>query len=178
LELLQESMVEYKKQLEKGAIQHAYRGLMDYFWSLKLLFETKCPDYPSGGIYYGFMDMTYFALFPKSLKQRKLKIAIVFLHEKFRFKVWLAGTNKGVQAKYWNLIKESVWTKYHLPERINGADSIVESILVENPDFSNLEFLTKQIETKTLEFTKDVENFLLEHEDLISGRFGLNLSKN
>ncbi len=163
---LQESMAEYKKQLEKGAIQRAYRGLMNYFWSLKSLFETKYPDYPSGGVYYGFMDMTYFAIFPKSLKQRKLKIAIVFVHEKFRFEVWLAAINKGVQAKYWKLIKESAWTKYRLPENTKGADSIVESILVENPDFSNLEFLTKLIETRTLEFTNDVENFLLEHEDL------------
>jgi hypothetical protein len=166
LALLQESMVEYKKQLEKGAIQHAYRGLMNYFWSLKSFFETKYPDYPTGGIYYGFMDMTYFALFPKSLKQRKLKIAIVFVHEKFRFEVWLAAINKSIQEKYWNLIKESAWTKYNRPERIKGADSILESILVENPDFSNLESLTKQIETRTLEFTKDVENFILEHEDL------------
>jgi hypothetical protein len=166
LALLQESIVEYKKQLEKGAIQHAYRGLMNYFWSLKSFFETNYPDYPTGGIYYGFMDMTYFALFPKLLKQRKLKIAIVFVHEKFSFEVWLAAINKSVQEKYWKLITESVWTKYHLPERTKGADSIVESILVENPDFSNLESLTKQIETRTLEFTKDVENFLLEHEDL------------
>jgi hypothetical protein len=95
-------MIEYKKQLANGAIKQAYRGLMDYFWSLKSFFEKKYPEYTPGGIYYGFMDMTYFPLFPKSLKQRKLKIAVVFVHETFRFEVWLAGINKNVQAKYWN----------------------------------------------------------------------------
>jgi hypothetical protein len=158
-------MVEYRKQLEKGEIQRAYKGLMDYFWSLKSVFETKHPDYcPSGGVYYGFMDMTYFALFPKSLKPRKLKIALVFVHETFRFEVWLAGVNKSVQAKYWKLIRESSWTKYRLPAIAKGADSIVECILIENPDFSNLEALTRQIEAGTLEFIRKVETFLSEHE--------------
>jgi hypothetical protein len=164
LELLQESMIEYRKQLEKGAIQHAYRGLMDYFWSLKSYFETEYPDYPSGGVYYGFMDMTYFALFPRSLKQRKLKIAIVFVHEKFRFEVWLAAINKSVQAKYWKLIQEKTWSKYNLPKTIRGVDSILECILVENPDFGDMESLKKQIEKGTVQFTSDVENFLLEQE--------------
>jgi hypothetical protein len=162
---LQEFMIEYRKQLEKGAIQQAYMGLMDYFWSLKTFFETKYPDfYQSGGIYYGFMDMTYFALFPKSLKQRKLKIALVFIHEKFRFEVWLSGINKSVQAKYWKLIKEKGWTKYCLPAMTKGSDSIVECILAENPDFSDLEALTKKIEAGTLEFIRETETFLSKHD--------------
>jgi hypothetical protein len=161
---LQESMVEYRKQLEKGTIQIAYKGLMEYFWSLKSFFETKYPHYcPSGGIYYGFMDMTYFALFPESMRKRKLKIAIVFLHEKFRFEVWLAGGNKSVQAKYWKLIKERGWIKYSLPAVTKNADSIVECVLIDNPDFSNLETLTKKIEAGTLEFIKETEKFLSEN---------------
>ena len=157
-------MTEYHKQLAKGAIQQAYRGLMDYFWRLKSFFENNYPDYASGGIYYGFMDMTYIPLFPKTLKQRKLKIAIVFVHESFRFEVWLAGVNKKVQAKYWKLIKDSNWNKYRLPPTTKGADSIVEHVLAENPDFSNLDDLTREIEKCTLRFIKDVEDFLAEHE--------------
>jgi len=161
----QESMTEYKKQLAKGTIQQAYRGLMDYFWSLKSFFENKYPDYyVSGGIYYGFMDMTYFSFFPKTLRPRKLKIAIVFVHESFRFEVWLAGVNKSVQAEYWKLIKDSNWNKYRLPATPEGADSIVEHVLAENPDFSDLDALTKQIETGTLMFTKAIEGFLSEHD--------------
>ena len=103
----QESMIEYRKQVEKGAIQVAYRGLMDYFNSLRVYFKKKYPTYSvSGSIYFGYMDMTYFAFFPASLKQRKLKVGIVFLHEAFRFEVWLFGYNKEIQKKYWDLFKE------------------------------------------------------------------------
>jgi hypothetical protein len=41
-----------------------------------------------------------------------------------------------------------------------GVDSIVEHILVENPDFSNLDTLTKQIEEGTLKFISEIEKFL------------------
>ena len=40
-----------------------------------------------------------------------------------------------------------------------GVDSIIEYILVDHPDFSDLEPLTKQIERATLKFIKDVESF-------------------
>ncbi|BDZ71905.1 hypothetical protein J2743_001008 [Methanobacterium petrolearium] len=39
-------------------------------------------------------------------------------------------------------------------------DSIVESVLIEDPDFSDLDVLTEQIETGTLQFIEDVEDFL------------------
>ena len=92
-----------------------------------------------------------------------MKIAIVFIHETFRFEVWLAGYNKRVQTKYWKLFKESDWNKYHIPSTTKGVDSIIEYILVENPDFSDLDTLTKQIEKGTLKFINDVEDFLSKH---------------
>jgi hypothetical protein len=164
MESFQEYIREYKKQLELGAIQVAYKGLMEYFLGLKTHFNNKYPDYfVSGSIYYGYMDMTYFSIFPKTLKDRKLKIALVFLHKTFRFEVWLAGVNKQVQTKYWKLIKESDWNKYHLVSTTKGADSIIEYVLVDNPDFCDLDNLTKQIERETLKFIEDVEGFLSKH---------------
>jgi len=154
-------MIEYRKQLEKGAIKKAYRGLMHYITGLRSYFSSKHPEYSvSGSVYYGYMDMTYFAFFPQSLKLRKLKVAIVFVHDKFRFEVWLAGINKQVQAKYWKLIKESSWKKYRIPPTLSGVDSILENTLVDNPDFSDLDSLTRQIENGALKFIEDVESFL------------------
>jgi len=159
-----ENMNEYKKQLRMGAVQKAYQGLMDYIMGLRSYFEKKYPDYSvSGNIYFGYMDMTYFAFFPKTLKRRKLKVGIVFVHEAFRFEVWLFGYNKSVQARYWKLFKESSWSKYRVPSKIEGVDSILEGILVENPDFIDLDALTKQIERGTLKFIEDVEDFLSKH---------------
>ncbi len=154
-----EYMHEYKKQLEKGCIQGAYRGLMGYIMDLRVYFKNKYPTYFVSGIYQGYMDMTYFSFSPESLKSQKLKIAIVFIHETFRFEVWLAGYNKKVQNKYWKLFKE-MDCKYHIPPTTKGVDSIMEYILVDNPDFSDLDNLTEQIETGTLEFINDVENLL------------------
>ena len=161
MEPFHQYMNEYKEQLEKGAIQKAYKGLMEYIMELRTYFSKKYPDYSvPGSIYAGYMDMSYFSIVPESLKQRKLKIAIVFLHQAFRFEVWLAGLNKQVQAKYWRLFKESDWKKYPIVATTKGADSIVEHALAEDPDFCDLEALTKQIESGTLKFIEEVETFL------------------
>lgn len=152
---------EYKKQIEKGDVPKAYKGLMEYIMGLRTYFKNTYPDYfVSGSIYYGYMDMTYFSFTPESLKERNLKIAIVFVHDTFRFEVWLGGYNKQVQSKYWKLFKAGGWNKYHLVPTTEGMDSIIENVLVENPDFSDLDALTKRIEKTTLQFTKDIESFL------------------
>jgi hypothetical protein len=157
----QKYMDEYKKQIEKGDIKKAYQGLMAYIMDLRTHFKNKYPDYfVSGSIYYGYMDMTYFSFIPESLKRKKLKIAIVFCHDTFRFEVWLAGYNKQIQTKYWKLFKGSDWNTYRIPSTTKGVDSILEHTLVDNPDFSSVETLTKQIEKGTLKFITDVEDFL------------------
>lgn len=161
MDSFQEYIDEYRKQLKKGEIQKAYKGLMEYLMELRRYFQKKYPDYfVSGSIYQGYMDMTYFSFTPKTLLAQKLRIAIVFLHEAFRFEVWLAGYNKQVQSKYWKMIKKSGWNKYPLVASTQGADSIVESILVDTPDFSNSNGLTKQIENAVLRFISDVDSFL------------------
>jgi hypothetical protein len=164
METFHEYMNEYKKQLKKGYIQEVYKRLMEYIMDLRTQFKKKYPDYfVSGSIYYGYMDMTYFSFIPQSLKRRKLRIAIVFIHDKCRFEVWLTGYNKDVQTKYWKLFKESDWNKYHIASTTRGVGSIIDYILTDNPDFSDLDTLTKQIEKGTLKFIKDVENFLSKH---------------
>ena len=161
---LQEYIKEYRTQLEKGYIQRAYKGLMEYIMDLKTYLKNQHPDYfISGSIYYGYMDMTYFSFFPESFKQRDLKVAIVFNYDQFRFEAWLAGYNKQVQQKYWKLFQESDWNKYRIVSTTKGVDSIIEHNLTDNPDFSDLDSLTKQIETGTLNFINDIDDFLSKH---------------
>jgi hypothetical protein len=109
------------------------------------------------------MDYTYFYFFPKSLKKLNLKIVILFIHETFTFEIWLAGYNKNVQTKYWELFKESNWSKYHIAPTVKGVDYIVDYTLVDNADFSDLDALTKQIEKGILNFINDIEDFLSKH---------------
>lgn len=162
---LHENMIEFRKQLEKGEIQKAYQGLIQYMISLKNHFRNNFPDFSvPGSIYYGYMDMTYFSVIPGSLKDRELKIAIVFVYDTFRFEVWLSGRNQTVMAKYWRLFTDGDWKQHKIAPQGKWADSVLEHILVQDPDFSDLEALTRQIEQGTLKFIKDVEGFLSKSE--------------
>ena len=68
MESLQGYINEYKKQMERGAIQKAYQGLLEYIMGLRTSFSKKFPDWETGNLYQGYMDMTYFPIFPQSLK--------------------------------------------------------------------------------------------------------------
>jgi hypothetical protein len=161
---LQNAMLDFRSQLQKGTIQIAYKGLLDYILSLRNHFAKSYPDFSvSGTPYFGYMDMTYFSVVPENLKQRGLKIAIVFIYDTFRFEVWLAAVNKKIQTEYWNQIKASGWNIYRLVPSTQGYDSIVEMNLVESPDFGDLPALTRQIEAGTLQFIADVATFLENH---------------
>ena len=164
MESLQEYIEEYRNQLEKGIIQKAYQGLMDYVMDLRMHFSKKYPDYAPGNIYQGYMDMTYFPIFPRELTSRKLKIAIVFIHGKIRFEIWLAAKNKQIQSEYRKLFKEGDWGKYRIPAAVKGVDSIVEYTLADNPDFGDLNALTKQIEKGTFNFINEIEDLLNKHQ--------------
>ncbi len=160
-----ESMAEYRKQLQKGQLQTAYQGLMAYFRDLRSHFERAHPHYPpSANIYYGYMDMTYFALFPESLKARKLKIPIVFVHDTFRFEVWLSGANRRAQSACWELLQEIGWNKYRLAKNPRTEDFVIAHILEEDPDFSDLTRLTGQIDAGTAAFIREIENKFAELE--------------
>lgn len=163
MESFNQYMEEYKKEMKKGMITKAYKGLMEYILDLRTHFKNKYPNYFVSGLYYGYMDMTYFSFSPDSLKDRKLKIAIVFIHDTVRFEVWLSGQNKEIQRKYWKLFKDKNWNKYKIVSTIEGYDSIVEHVLIDNPDFSDLDKLSEKIEKGTLKFIQDVEEFLEEN---------------
>lgn len=45
-----------------------------------------------------------------------------------------------------------------------GADAIIESIVIDHPDFRDLDTLTHQIERATVTFIQDVERFLAQRE--------------
>jgi hypothetical protein len=113
------------------------------------------------------MDMTFFTVVPESLKRLQLKVVLVFIHDTWRFDVWLAGVNKGVQTKFWKLVKERTWNEYRIPSTTKGVDSIVEYTVADNPDFRDLDTLTNQIETGTLKFIEDIEDFL--HSTSVNG---------
>ena len=160
------SMNEFKDQILKGDIIVAYQGLMEYIGYLKIHFRDKYPDYDvTGSTYFGYMDMTYFPIFTDTFKEHGLKIALVFVYETFSFEVWLAAKNKKIQNEYRQIFADSGWNKYPITAAGKDIDSILDVVLVDDPDFSDKDLLTEQIEKATREFISDVEGFLTLHEN-------------
>ena len=153
---LDDQIQEYQLQLRKGHIQKAYRGIMAFMSSLKSYLEKAYPDYFTSTLYFGNMDMTYIAFTSPQLKDKKLKIAIVYLHEEARFEAWLGGNNRKIQAETVSLLENQNLGKYKLSQVQPGVDSIIESILVEQPNFDMLNSLKEQIKEKTIAFINDM----------------------
>ena len=157
---LNKHIQEYRFQLGQGHIQKAYRGIMTFMSGLKSHLEKDYPDYYTSALYFGYMDMSYFAFTPSDLKEKKLKVAIVYLHQGGRFEDWLGGNNRKIQTEFIERLSEKTLGKYRLSKPASGVDSIIESVLVEDPDFDKLEVLKIQIEKKTIKFINDMTDIL------------------
>jgi hypothetical protein len=164
MKTLNECIKEYGNQIQKGDIRVAYQGIIDFMMQLRTYFSNHYPECTvSGSIYQGYMDMTYFAFVPESFRSRKLKLALVFNHERITFEAWLAAVNKEVQTAYIDLLRAGTWDDCRISASSQGADSILEIDLVVRPDFEQPEALIKQIEQGVWRFVREIERFLF-HE--------------
>lgn len=148
----------YKEQLEKGDILIAYNELVKFVMKLRIDFIKNLSDqYLFAGILHGYMDYTYFYYSNDFLKSKKLKLGLVLNHLEMRFEVWLLGNTIPNQKKYWELLKTTKWNKNktEMPKY-----SILETTLVENPDFNNLNALTELIETKMIRVLDEILDYL------------------
>lgn len=153
---------EYTAQLRKGQIQKAYKVIMAFMSGLKNYMGSKHPEYAASALYSGYMDMTYFAFTPMELKERNLKIAVVYLHEQNRFEAWLGGGNRKVQAEYIELFKSKDIGYYKLSQARPGVDSIIEMQVADQLNFEQAEDLMQEIEGKTIEFANNIISILTE----------------
>jgi hypothetical protein len=160
MDTLNANIQEYRVQLAKKQIQKAYLGIMTFMSGLSSTLAGRHPDFLVSGLYFGYMDMTYFAFTPTNLKNLKLKIAIVYLHEEGRFEAWLGGSNRQIQAEYIDKLSGKNIGSYKLSKVHPGVDSIIETILTESPDFDRTDELMKEIEDKTLQFVKDMTRLI------------------
>jgi hypothetical protein len=99
------------------------------------------------------MDYTYFFYSNDFLKKRKLRFGLVLNHQKMRFEIWLLGQNLKIQDAYWLHFKNTKWNKN---KTLRPQYSILETTLIENPDFNNLEALTKQIENALVAVSNEI----------------------
>lgn len=160
MQLPQADMAEFRRQLAPGTIQKAYRALLSYMLDLRTHFKSIYGDSAVSGLYQGYLDMTYFALYPPFLRERALKIALVFNYDAFRFEAWLAAGNRQVQRQYWELLKDSRWPNYRVVAPAKGIDAIVECDLAQDFSLDEPAALTARIEKTVTAFITDMERVL------------------
>lgn len=157
---LNDYIATYKVLLEQGDIQIAYESLCRYMMSLKTHFSKACTDrYSVGKISPGYMDFTYFPFVDDSLRKKKLRFGIVLNYRKLQFELWLMGQNSEVQMYYWRLLQNAKWNKDRL---VMPPYAVIEVVLVQNPDFNNLNLLTDVLTDRTLSAAEEIQDFLTE----------------
>jgi len=147
----------YTQQLRLGEIQIAYKGILEFMGKLRTAFIKKYPHYDVSNIYQGYLDMSYFSLSTKTLKDQGLKIAIVYLHEEGTFEVWLSARNRDI-AKAHQSILTSLSEEINIFHDKNNQDAIAECMLTRTPDFEDQAQLINTIDQGVEKFVAAIIN--------------------
>jgi hypothetical protein len=148
----------YKEQVNKSDIQKTYMFLLKYVMQVKASFEKAfSKEYSCGYVSPGHMDYSYFSFTNEYLRGKRLRFGIVLNHSEMRFELWLLGQNKEIQNRYWDLLKTSTWNEGRT-KKPKYAE--LEIILVDNPDFENIDALTADIINRAVEEANEVMVYL------------------
>jgi hypothetical protein len=144
----------YKEQIQKGDIKEAYVGLVKYVTRLGTTLSKNLSErYSFGNLFQGYMDYTYFYYTNDFLKKRKLKMGLVLNHTEMRFEIWLLGQTIPIQENYWEYFKSTKWNENRTTK---PQYAILETVLINKPDFNNLEKLSELIENKLILITDEI----------------------
>ena len=160
MKTLSELIEEYTHHLQQGEMQIAYKGILEFFGKLRTAFIKKHPQYDVSSIYQGYLDMSYFSLSTKSLKDKGLKIAIVYLHEKGDFEVWLSARNRDIAENYASIRNSNISGDIKVFHDMNNPDAIIECILTSRPDFDDQSSLIDTIDDGIEKFVTAIIDFL------------------
>lgn len=107
------------------------------------------------------MDMSYFSVSTKRLKDKGLKIAIVYLHEKGHFEVWLSARNREISKQYESMFIGKKFYEIIVFHDDNNQDAIIECTLISAPNFEDQVTMTDIIEQGVEEFITTVNKLLI-----------------
>ena len=156
MKTLNELIDGYTHHLQQGEIQIAYKGILEFLGKLRSEFIKKYPHYDVSSIYQGYMDMSYFSLSTKSLKDKGLKIAIVYLHEKGAFEAWLSARNRDIAKGYTSILNSNIAGDVNLFHDNSNTDAIIECILTLTPSFGDQSLLIDTIDQAVEKFVKTI----------------------
>lgn len=150
---------DYTRRLQQGEIQAAYKGILEFMGKLRADFIKKYPGYDTGSVYQGYMDMSYFSITTTRLKEKGLKIAIVYLHEKGDFEAWLSARNREIAKRYESLYR-NISDRIPIFHDDHNQDAIIECTLMAAPDFEDPASLMSLIELRTEAFVNTIAGLL------------------
>lgn len=156
MKTLNELIEGYTHHLRQGEIQIAYKGILGFLGKLRAEFIKNHPHYDVSSIYQGYMDMSYFSLSTKSLKDKGLKVAIVYLHEKGCFEVWLSARNRETAKSYASILNRNITNDVNIFHNTSNPDAIIECILTPTPDFEDQSTLIDTIDKGVKKFVSTI----------------------
>lgn len=80
-------------------------------------------------------------------------MGLVLNHTKMQFEVWLLGQTIAIQEKYWEYFKSTKWNKNRTTK---PQYSILETTLIADPNFNDLDKLSEQIQNKLVLVTDEI----------------------
>ena len=151
----------YKEAFASGEIQKTYQSLVGIVQNLKTEFAKIYEgEFSVANVLHGYIDFTYFYLQNDFLKEKKLKFAIVFVHQHAHFELWLLGQTKDVQIRYWEKLKGLRWVNSEAMPKY----SIFEISLLTDPDFDDSKKLTESIHNAFGSLSQEILNTLEAYE--------------
>ncbi len=160
MKTLSQLVSDYTACLQQKDLRLAYKGILEFMSKLRADFIKRYPQYDAGSMYPGYLDMSYFSLSTQSLKDKGLKLAVVYLHQSGHFEVWLSAKNRAILKKYQpavGRILADTPTLFHDP---GNQDAVVEATLTSAPDFDDPAALIDTIEQGVAMFVAAVTSRL------------------
>ncbi len=106
------------------------------------------------------MDFAYFQLVSSELKEKGLKVQIVFVHKEYQFEGWVSGFNRKIQCNYYNYLKDKN-IEYIINNNPDRVDYIMKSPLAKDIDISNSDALVEQLKLKVNQIVTFANNIEL-----------------
>ena len=159
---LSDCMDTYTRAVARGDIAQAYRGILSALSSFKSAWGESHTFDKVGELYQGYMDMSFVSVLPASLAQKRLKIALVYLHPTGDFSLWLTAGNRAIQKSVSETLRSAPLGHYELSVLEPGVDAIIALDLPKPYAFDEPERLTAY-------FLHAAEAFLTDMTAIVSG---------
>jgi hypothetical protein len=150
----------YKSLLATTELQLGYQEFIKLFRFLRIELEKELPDFSfSGNIIENNMDFAYFQITDKDLREKGVKIQVVFVHKSFRFEVWASGYSRKIQCSYYNKLKNQP-LKYYLNDNPERIDYIFKAEIEKDIQLHSGDLVISKIKPVVLEMIIFVKNHM------------------